>query len=247
MSKKILALWATPRSTSTAFEWMMRQRGDLSCWHEPFGEAWYQGEDPLWPRAKPDGLREQGLTYAKVWQDLQEDTKNNHVFIKDFPHYVLHLWRPDSFTFNHFDHSFLIRHPAKVLTSMYKHWPDFHLLETSFAEQRALYDGLYAAYGTRAPVIDADDLLEDPDSMVEKYCDAVGIPFIKEALSWDPSDEAFSWYDGGSWHDKLRGSTGFQAQSRGEYIDISKTPDRVKMIYDIVMPHYEYLHKHRIG
>lgn len=26
----ILALWATPRSTSTAFEWMMRQRGDYS-------------------------------------------------------------------------------------------------------------------------------------------------------------------------------------------------------------------------
>ena len=47
---KIIALWAVPRSTSTAFEWMMRQRGDLDCLHEPFGEAWYQGEDPLWPR-----------------------------------------------------------------------------------------------------------------------------------------------------------------------------------------------------
>ena len=44
---KIVALWAVPRSTSTAFEWMMRQRGDIACLHEPFGEAWYQGEDPL--------------------------------------------------------------------------------------------------------------------------------------------------------------------------------------------------------
>ena len=47
---KIVVLWAVPRSTSTAFEWMMRQRGDLTCFHEPFGEAWYQGEAPLWPR-----------------------------------------------------------------------------------------------------------------------------------------------------------------------------------------------------
>ena len=39
---KIVALWAVPRSTSTAFEWMMRQRGDIDCLHEPFGEAWYQ-------------------------------------------------------------------------------------------------------------------------------------------------------------------------------------------------------------
>ncbi len=36
----IIVLWATPRSTSTAFEWMMRMRGDLACFHEPFGEAW---------------------------------------------------------------------------------------------------------------------------------------------------------------------------------------------------------------
>ena len=49
---KIIALWSTPRSTSTAFEWMMRQRGDLYCMHEPFGEAWYQGEEPLCPRYK---------------------------------------------------------------------------------------------------------------------------------------------------------------------------------------------------
>ena len=45
---RILVLWATPRSTSTEFEWMMRPRGDLTCFHEPFGEAWYKGEDVSW-------------------------------------------------------------------------------------------------------------------------------------------------------------------------------------------------------
>jgi len=40
-------LWATPRSTSTAFEWMMRMRGDMTCFHEPFGEAWYKGDEAL--------------------------------------------------------------------------------------------------------------------------------------------------------------------------------------------------------
>ena len=45
---KIVALWAVPRSTSNAFEWMMRQRGDLDCLDEPFDEAWYQCEAPLW-------------------------------------------------------------------------------------------------------------------------------------------------------------------------------------------------------
>ena len=60
MKKPILALWAVPRSTSTAFEWMMRQRGDFECFHEPFGEVWYQGESPLWPRATSERVRTPG-------------------------------------------------------------------------------------------------------------------------------------------------------------------------------------------
>ena len=64
-----LTLWATPRSTSTAFEWMMRQRGDFSCFHEPFNELFYYGEDRRSQRdasvaAKP------GHNYAAVWADL---------------------------------------------------------------------------------------------------------------------------------------------------------------------------------
>ena len=35
--EKILALWAVPRSTSTAFERMMRERGDFWVVDEPFG------------------------------------------------------------------------------------------------------------------------------------------------------------------------------------------------------------------
>ena len=53
----IHALWATPRSTSTAFEWMMRMRGDLACFHEPFGEAWYQGDDSCAPQLTAEWSR----------------------------------------------------------------------------------------------------------------------------------------------------------------------------------------------
>ena len=69
---KILVLWATPRSTSTAFEWMMRQRGDMECFHEPFGEAWYQGENPLWPRVQENSLRILGLSLEGVFTKLKK-------------------------------------------------------------------------------------------------------------------------------------------------------------------------------
>ncbi len=89
---KILVLWATPRSTSTAFEWMMRQRGDMECFHEPFGEAWYQGENPLWPRVQKNSLRTPGLTLESVFTKLKKTVEKKSVFSKDFPHYISHLW-----------------------------------------------------------------------------------------------------------------------------------------------------------
>jgi len=54
-----------------------------------------------------------------------------------------------------------------------------------------------------------------------------------------------SWWDGGSFHENLRESDGLKPQPR-KYIDISEAPDRVKEIYEMVLPHYQHLHAHRL-
>lgn len=242
---KILALWAVPRSTSTAFEWMMRQRSDMTCFHEPFGEAWYQGEDPLWPRFQPGDQRTPGLTLESVLETLKEAAGKEPVFSKDFPHYIDHMWTDDLLDL--FNHSFLIRDPAKTITSMFNKWPDFHPKEVGFAEQRALFDRLCDKTGEAPPVLDSDDLLEDPAKMVELWCRAVGIAFIPEALAWKPgARDEVSWWDGGSFHENLRNSDGLKPQAR-RYIDISEAPDRVREVYQDCLPHYEHLHAHRLG
>lgn len=240
---KILALWAVPRSTSTAFEWMMRQRGDLVCFHEPYGEAWYQGEQPLWPRLTKDSVRTPGLTLESVTENLLKNAETQNVFIKDFPHYIDHMWSDT--LLSHFNHSFLIRHPAKTITSMYNKWPDFHPGEVGFTEQRALFDKLRQT-GNTPPVIDSDDLLSDPHTMVERWSVAVGIPFLKDALSWEPgARDEVSWWDGGSFHANLRDSDGLQPQVR-QYVEIGDVPKRVKDIYDECIVHYEHMHSYRI-
>lgn len=241
---KILALWAVPRSTSTAFEWMMRVRGDMTCFHEPFGEAWYQGEDPLWPRVQPDSVRTPGLTLASAWEAIKSAARERPVFTKDFPHYIAHIW--DEALLSHFTHSFLIRDPAKTITSMYKHWPDFHPIEVGFVEQRQLFDLVCKMSGEVPPVIDSDDLLERPYEMVELYCEAVGIPFLPKALRWEPgARDEVSWWDGGSFHENLRNSDGLKPQVR-KYIDIREAPKRVQEVYEDCLPHYEHLYAHRL-
>ncbi len=242
----ILALWAIPRSTSTAFEWMMRQRGDLDCLHEPFGEAWYQGEAPLWPRFKPGDTTTPGLTLDHVWDDIRARAARGPVFLKDFPHYISHMW--DAGFLGHFTHAFLIRDPAKTVTSMHARWPDFHEGEVGFPEQRALFDLLWALNRTPPPVIDSDDLLERPHEMTEAFCNAVGIPFIPEALTWEAGGDpaAHSWWDGGSFHANLARSTGLKPQPR-KYVELNDAPERVKQVYRRMKPHYDRLHAHRLA
>lgn len=242
---KIIALWAVPRSTSTAFEWMMRQRGDLECLHEPFGEAWYQGEDPLWQRFKPGDKTTPGLTLESVWADIQARAANGPVFLKDFPHYINHMW--DAEFLSHFTHAFLIRDPAKTITSIHDKWPDFDEGEVGFPEQRALFDLLWALNGAPPPVIDSDDLLEAPAAMTQAFCDALGIPFIEDALTWAPGGDpsVHSWWDGGSFHANLAQSTGLKPQKR-RYVELDDLPERVRQVHRRMRPHYERLYRRRI-
>ena len=82
--------------------------------------------------------------------------------------------------------------------------------------------------------------------MVESYYTAVGIPYMETALRWDPGNrDEVSWYDKGSWHGNLARSDGLKPQPR-KYIDISEAPDRIKAIYEAVLPHYEHLHRFRL-
>ena len=223
----------------------MRQRGDLDCLHEPFGEAWYQGEAPLWPRFKAGDRVTKGLTLQSVWDDIVQRAQRGPVFIKDFPHYINHMW--DAEFLSHFTHAFLIRDPAKTISSIYNQWPDFDELEVGFPEQRALFDLLGALNGSPPPVIDSDDLLENPREMVAAFCASVGIDFIPEALSWQPGADtsAYSWWDGGSFHKNLRDSTGLRPQKR-RYVEVKDAPERVQNVDRRMQPHYQHLYQHRL-
>ena len=251
----ILVLWAVPRSTSTAFERMMSQRGDHDCVHEPFGEVWYSiGNDTRPPDSHVQ--HRPGLGYESVWADLVSAARQGPVFMKDFPHYVAHMhdWvasgagrdGEDVPFLDAFNHSFLIRDPAKALTSLYGQWTDFTLSETGFAEQRALFDLLTLRTGAPPPVVDADDLLDDPHRVTAAWCGAVGIDFMPEALEWDTGNASdMTWYETGTWHDNLAQSTGLSRQKR-DYVSIDHNQFLIDA-YDACLPHYQTMHPHRLG
>lgn len=240
----ILALWATPRSTSTAFEWMMRQRGDFVCHHEPFNELYYYGEDRRSARegavaAKP------GLNYANVWTGLLGQAEANRIFLKDFAYSVMHM--VDDAFLSKFTHSFLIRDPKKVLPALHHHWPNFTVEEAGFSTLRVLFERVAERDGKAPPVMTSEDLLTAPEATVAAYCAAVDIPFIAQALSWSPGErKEVSWYGEGRgpWHDNLRQSRGIEPQN-STYPPIESVPELMRK-YEACLPDYQALLRHKL-
>lgn len=238
----ILALWAVPRSTSTAFERMMRQRGDMQCFHEPFGEVWYHGAERRVPRPN-DVPVDPGLSFTGVYENICAAAARGPVFIKEFPHYIIHM--ADTAFMDAFQHTFLIRDPEKTLPSMYDKWPDFHIAETGFQEQYVLFDRIAQRSGKAPPVIDAEEMLDSPEVMFRAYCKAAGLAFVEDALEWAPgARKGMSWYAGGSWHGNLEASTGFKRQKR-DYLPVDAN-EKLRAAHAACRPYYEKLYPHRI-
>jgi hypothetical protein len=243
----ILVLWATPRSTSTAFEWMMRQRGDFDCLHEPWNELYYYGEDR---RSRRDAHVEArpGHSYDATWAEILDRAARadgSGVFVKDFVYSVEH--HLDEAKLAAMTHSFLVRDPRRVIQGLARHWPDCTYEEVGFESLRRLFDRIAERDGTPPVVIASDDLLNRPEDTIRAYCAAVGIPFLAEALSWEAGERPeVGWYGEGTgpWHDDLRASTGISRPTT-EYPPLEGDQRLVEML-ERSTPHYEALLAHRV-
>lgn len=239
----IIALWGIPRSVSSAFNQMMARRGDVLAHHEPFGEVYYYGAERGATRdldvpTRPD------LTYASVWERLQTDALTKTVFFKDFPFQLEPALTDD--LLERCVHSFLIRDPAKTIESNFSKWPDITERELGFESLHRLFDRLCDRLGAPPPVIDAEELLDDTHGMLAAWCDAVGLPFVAEAMHWaDDRPKDVSWFDGDSFHDNLKSSDGFKRQKR-TYPPVASHPRMVELFLASA-PHYRALYAHRIS
>lgn len=127
-----------------------------------------------------------------------------------------------------FQHTFLIRTPEKGVPSYYKCCVDgaagfeyFDPAEAGYKELAILYAYLTnpeseynrssssPADTIKYPLIDAAELLKNPDVVVRDYCQAVGIPFEDNMLKWEAH--------GGSPDSRSKQDQGTAAESTAEF------------------------------
>jgi hypothetical protein len=230
---KPIALWAVPRSLSTAFERVFVERDDFEVLHEPFSASYYYSEDRLSDRYS-EVEPEARYNYENVLQDVLKPRDDKRVFVKDMAYQAKPLLSAE-FVSN-FTNTFIIRDPKYVIASLHKMWPEFTLEETGFEQIYDLFRYATEVNGEDVVVVDAMSFSENPAGVLSVYCEHLGVPFNPDSLSWE-SREVQEWEMWDGWHDKAQQSTGIK---KAERKDPTLSRD-LQQVYDYCLPYYYHL------
>jgi hypothetical protein len=160
--------------------------------------------------------------------------------VKDMAYHVDAIASPQ--LLDRFVNTFLVRDPAEALPSLAARWPDFTDEEAGYAALAHLV-ALVERRDGDVVIVDSDDLCRDPAGTVRAYCERVGIPFLPEALRWEPGmrPEWELWRD---WYGATATGTGFRPPTAVA----PPPPDepRLARAYDRCAPIYAELRARRV-
>ncbi|MEV6032874.1 sulfotransferase family protein [Nonomuraea sp. NPDC052116] len=238
-SPRILALWSAPRSRSTAFLRMMKERGDFEILHEPFSQVTDFG------RYVVDGAEVTGE--RELISAIRRLAERTPVFFKDttdfrYPHLLA-----DSAFLREGVHTFIVREPAAAIASHFALNANLSCEEVGFERLSEIYDAVVESTGGKpSVVIDSDELAGAPGPAVKAYCAAVGIPFVEHALSWQ-AELLPDWRQTRRWHELTSRTTGFTRDGGTDYRD---TVDNNSVLAGYLrhhLPYYRKLYDNRLA
>jgi hypothetical protein len=140
--------------------------------------------------------------------------------------------------------TFLIREPEKTILSHYVMNPDMTGEEIGYELELKLFEKVKEVTGTTPVLIDADDLEDDPEGVTRSYCEAVGIPFIAGALSWEAGKHIKDWDSWKEWHVDATRSSGIQKNFETFDFGLDDKPN-LRAYYDHHLPLYQKLYAQR--
>src|SRR5262249_36209955 len=188
----VLVLWSAPRSRSTAFLRSMIERGDLLALHEPLEGLHFIGPLDI------DGQTFTSPPELMAW--LVDDTAGRTVFLKETVNPPVQAMVVNDRRFlAEARHTFLIRRPDEIAASWFALEHDMRIFDTGLQLLHDLFVAVQNASGHPPVVIDSDDLVTNPAATMAAYCAAVELPFIPDALHWQPGPRA-AWGRSSRWH-----------------------------------------------
>jgi hypothetical protein len=138
---------------------------------------------------------------------------------------------------------FLIRDPREVINSYIKKREDPALEDLGFVQQAEIFDFIRTRSNAVPPVVDAKDVLQNPEGTLRLLCEAVGVEFSKSMLSWRSGLRDTDGIWARHWYGEVAKTTSFQPYRRTGY----EPPEKFRELYERCRDCYEKLYEHRLS
>ena len=198
-----IAMFSGPRNISTTMMRAFESRTDTVVCDEPFYGCYLKESGAQHP------MRDDILAAMETNRDMVakalDAPQRNGASISFEKHIAFHFPEKDDFSWLRDARVFhLIRSPRAMVASYQKKYADIAPIVDSLKIQRKLYEA------DPAPIIDAEDVLRQPEAALRALCAALEIPFTDEMLRWPEGlrDSDGPWAP--HWYDAVGASTGFK-------------------------------------
>ncbi len=204
-SEPIIIMLSHPRSLSTVFERVIREREDVIVLHEPFTYLYYldhlsdSEESATFEPAFPN-------SYEEMKKFIRDLSQTKPVFIKDMGFAAMdRLCSDKTFTSDPNIHFMvLMRDPIKSLPSLYKIEPNCDVMFLGYESLAKVSEQLKIEY-----YLDADELEADPVASYAHFCERFHLPYLSKALHFTHPP---AWE--GKWYVHLNDSVAIEKSAR---------------------------------
>lgn len=235
---KIVHLISGPRNLSTALMYSFSRRSDTKVLDEPFYGHYLKVTNLDHP-GKEEVMAHMNCDPIQVQSNIFGFSEAPVLFIKNMAHHLIGM---DLSFLSNVENLFLIRNPYQLIASFAKVIDKPTVQDVGLKHEWELFDKIMNDGKNKPVVLDSGVLLQNPKLVLTKVCNALGLSFEENMLSWPKGgikeDGIWAKY----WYANVHDSIGFERQPTSE----RPLPDHCKALYKEVLPYYEELSLHAI-
>jgi len=235
-----IAMWSGPRNISTAMMRAWENRPDCSVVDEPF-YACYLSESGANHPCREAVLASQSDQRGEVIEKLKKPASGPLQYEKHMTHHM-----PvgcDLDWVSQCRNAFLIRPPTAVIASYLQKMNSVSEEDIGITRQRFLFEEITAITGRRPLVVDAADVLHEPENMMHKLCEALDVPVdVASMTAWPKGRRASDGVWASHWYQAVEASTGFAAPKDNPVL----RDEQAALLAEAMQEHYEALYHYRL-
>jgi len=235
-----IAMWSGPRNLSTALMRSFGNRADTFVSDEPFYGAFLETSGAPHPM-REDVIAAMDCDWASVARTIAGPVPEGRPVW-----YQKHMWHhmvgPVGYAdFAGFTHAFLIRAPELMIASYLRKREAAAFEDFGLDRQAEFFEREADRLGHAPPVVDANDVLADPEGTLAALCGRLGIAFDPAMLAWPPGRRATDGPWAPHWYQAVAASTGF-----GPPEPVPELDREAARLAGRCRPYYERLAAHKI-